>query len=70
MDDDIYAHVDNNVLNLIETEVTGLVVETQCNYFAPVGFPDRIMTGLNVAHIGNTSVRYDICFDDPVIVKF
>ncbi len=52
--------VENNVLDPVRGEVIGLVVETQCRYFAPVSFPDRITAGLNVAHIGNTSVRYEI----------
>ena len=52
--------VENNVLDPVRGEVIGLVVETQCRYFAPVSFPDRITAGLNVAHIGNTSVRYEM----------
>src|SRR6478752_2117083 len=38
----------------------GLVVETQCNYFAPVVFPQRIEAGLRVAKLGTTSVRYEV----------
>jgi acyl-CoA thioester hydrolase len=42
------------------SDVIGLVVETQCNYFKPVAFPDRVTAGLRVAHIGTSSVRYEI----------
>lgn len=41
-------------------EVIGLVVETGCRYFAAVAFPDRLEGGLRVAHIGNSSVRYEL----------
>lgn len=47
--------------------VIGLVVETQCNYFSAVSFPDRLTVGLRVAHIGKSSVRYELgvfCEDD------
>ncbi|WP_119156850.1 acyl-CoA thioesterase [Caldimonas tepidiphila] len=41
-------------------EVIGLVVETQCNYFAPLAFPQRVEAGLRVARIGGSSVRYEV----------
>jgi acyl-CoA thioester hydrolase len=41
-------------------QVIGLVVETQCNYFAPLAFPDMVTAGLRVAHRGRSSVRYEI----------
>jgi acyl-CoA thioester hydrolase len=49
--------------------VIGLVVETQCYYFAPVAFPDVVHVGLRVARVGTTSVRYEACVfrnDDPL----
>jgi acyl-CoA thioester hydrolase len=38
----------------------GLVVETGCNYFAPLSFPDELDVGLRVAHLGRSSVRYEL----------
>ena len=38
----------------------GLVVETQCRYFAPIAFPDEITAALRCGRAGNTSVRYEI----------
>jgi acyl-CoA thioester hydrolase len=38
----------------------GLVVETQCCYFASASFPDRLTVGLRVARIGASSVRYEL----------
>lgn len=52
--------VTNGVLDIEHSPVIGLVVETQCNYFASVAFPDRIAAGLRVARLGNSSVRYEV----------
>jgi len=40
--------------------VIGLVIETHCNYFAPLAFPKNVEAGIRVAHIGKSSVRYEI----------
>jgi len=40
--------------------VIGLVVETGCNYFAPLEFPQKLEGALRVAKIGNSSVRYEL----------
>jgi acyl-CoA thioester hydrolase len=40
--------------------VIGLVVETHCNYFAPLAFPQDVEAGVRVARIGGASVRYEI----------
>lgn len=40
--------------------VIGLVVQTHCNYFAPLAFPQTVHAGLRVAHQGTSSVRYEI----------
>ncbi len=50
----------HNVLDIEHSPVVGLVIETQCNYFAPVAFPDRITIGVRVAKLGNSSVRYEV----------
>ena len=38
----------------------GLVVETQCRYFAALAFPDAGSVGMRVAQIGTSSVRYEL----------
>jgi acyl-CoA thioester hydrolase len=50
----------NHVLDIERSPVVGLVIETQCNYFASVAFPDRITVGIRVAKLGNSSVRYEV----------
>jgi acyl-CoA thioester hydrolase len=47
-------------LDIARSTVIGLVVETQCNYFRAIAFPDKIRAGLRVAHIGTSSVRYEV----------
>ena len=36
----------NGVLDVERSPVIGLVVETQCNYFASVAFPDQVTAGM------------------------
>jgi acyl-CoA thioester hydrolase len=48
------------VLDFGTSEAIGLVVETQCNYFESIAFPDRVDAGLRVAKVGTSSVRYEI----------
>lgn len=52
--------IDQGVLDIHAGEVIGLVVETQCHYFAPLAFPQTIEAGLKVAHLGRSSVRYEV----------
>jgi acyl-CoA thioester hydrolase len=48
------------VLDIAMSPVIGLVVETHCNYFEPLAFPQTVVAALRVAHIGTSSVRYEI----------
>ena len=50
--------IEQGALDIHSGEVIGLVIETQCNYFAPLAFPQDVHAGLRVAHIGRSSVRY------------
>ena len=52
--------IEQGVLNPERSDTIGLVIETQCNYFAPLSFPDPVVAGLRVARLGNTSVRYEV----------
>ncbi len=52
--------IDNDLLEIGESDIIGLVVETGCSYFAPVSFPDDITAALRVAKLGNSSVTYEI----------
>jgi acyl-CoA thioester hydrolase len=52
--------VEAGLLDIGCSPVIGLVVETSCRYFAPLAFPDVVHAGVRVAHMGTSSVRYDI----------
>ena len=52
--------IEQRVLNIEKSAIIGLVVETQCQYFAPISFPDVVHAGLRVSKVGNSSVRYEI----------
>ena len=41
-------------------EVIGLCVESQCTFAAPLSFPDSVLAGLRVGHVGRSSVRYEL----------
>ena len=52
--------IDTGVLDLTTSPTVGLVVETACTYFKEISFPDKIFAGLRVAHVGRTSVRFEV----------
>lgn len=52
--------IDGGFLDLAKSEVIGLVVETGCRYAKPLAFPDPVTAGLRVAHMGKSSVRYEV----------
>jgi acyl-CoA thioester hydrolase len=57
----VNAHlVEEGVLDIEHGSTIGLVVETQCHYFAPLAFPQRVEAGLRVGRVGGTSVRYEV----------
>ncbi len=57
----VNAHlIEQGALDIHDGPVIGLVIETQCNYFAPLAFPQTVWAGLRVAHLGKSSVRYEV----------
>ncbi len=50
----------NDTLDIQNGEAIGLVVETHCNYFSSVAFPDRVTAALRVTQLGKSSVRYEV----------
>ncbi len=52
--------IQQGVLDIHHGGTIGLVVETQCSYFAPVSFPQAVTAGIRVAHRGTSSVRYEV----------
>jgi acyl-CoA thioester hydrolase len=52
-------------LDVAASPVVGLVVETGCHYFASLAYPDPVTVGLRVAHLGRSSVRYELAIFAP-----
>ncbi|NQW93845.1 MAG: acyl-CoA thioesterase [Polaromonas sp.] len=52
--------IERGAIDIHAGGVIGLVIETQCNYFAPMAFPGDVTAGIRVAHAGKSSVRYEV----------
>ncbi len=52
--------IDNGLLDIDVSPSIGLVVETGCQYFSSIAFPDRVHVGVRVTTIGRSSVRYEL----------
>ena len=47
-------------LDIVHGAVIGLVVESQCQYQAPLAYPTPIVAGLRVDRLGNRAVTYGL----------
>ena len=52
--------IEQGALDIHAGAFMGLVVESQCNYFAPLAYPQEVQAGLRVAHVCHSSVRYEV----------
>jgi acyl-CoA thioester hydrolase len=52
--------IERGALDIHQGGTIGFVVETQCNYFAPLAFPQTVEAGIRVGQAGSSSVRYEI----------
>jgi acyl-CoA thioester hydrolase len=52
--------IESGCLDIRTSTQIGLVVETNCRYFSPITFPDLVTAGIRVAHLGKSSVRYEV----------
>jgi acyl-CoA thioester hydrolase len=52
--------IEQGVLDVEHGQTIGLVIETRCNYFAPLAFPQTVEAGIRVAQLGSSSVRYEV----------
>jgi acyl-CoA thioester hydrolase len=56
--------IEHGALDIRKSPVIGLVVETGCSYFASLTFPEPVTAALRVAHIGRSSVVYEVALFD------
>ena len=52
--------IERGAIDIHTGGVIGLVIETQCNYFMPLAFPEAVTAGIRVAYLGSSSVRYEV----------
>lgn len=52
--------IEEGGLNIHSDPTVGFVVNSGCNYYAPIAFPDKLKGGLRVNRLGNSSVEYGI----------
>jgi len=52
--------IERGALDIHDGGVIGLVVETHCNFFAPLQYPNTVEAGVRVGRVGTSSVRYEI----------
>jgi acyl-CoA thioester hydrolase len=52
--------IEHGALDIQKGQVIGLVVETGCHYFAPLTYPEPVTAALRVAHVGRSSVVYEV----------
>lgn len=54
------ALIERDLLDPASSEAIGLVAETGCRYHASLSFPEEVTAMLRVAHLGRSSVRYEV----------
>ncbi len=52
--------IERGALDIHHGTTIGFVVETRCNYFAPLAYPQTVEAGIRVARAGTSSVHYEI----------
>jgi acyl-CoA thioester hydrolase len=52
--------IERGGLDIARDSTVGLCVESHCAYTRPIAFPQTVEAGLRVAHVGRSSVRYEI----------
>jgi acyl-CoA thioester hydrolase len=52
--------IEEGGLDIHQGAVIGLCAESHCAFHAPLAFPETVQAALRVAHLGRSSVRYEI----------
>ena len=52
--------VEQGTLDIADSPVIGLIVNSGCTYFSSIGFPDQISVAMKISHLGNSSARYEL----------
>lgn len=52
--------IQHGLLDTVLGDRIGVVAESRCRYYGSLSFPEPIIAGLVVGHIGRSSLRYDL----------
>ena len=52
--------IERGLLDITASAAIGVVVDVGCQYFASLTYPETVTAALRVAHLGRSSVRYEI----------
>jgi acyl-CoA thioester hydrolase len=52
--------IEEGGLDITDSRIVGYVVNSGCQYHAPIAYPDEIEAGLRVDRLGGSSVQYGI----------
>ena len=52
--------IERGALDIHAGALIGLVVQTHCDYFSSLAFPQPVLAGIRVASVGSSSVRYEV----------
>ena len=57
--------IEEGGLDISEGNIVGFVVNSGCQYHAPITYPEAIEAGVRVDKLGNSSVQYGIAIFKP-----
>ena len=57
--------IDAGGLDIHHAPVIAIAAETQCRFRRPIAYPEPVDAGMRVAHLGNSSVRYELGLFGP-----
>ncbi|PCJ43182.1 MAG: thioesterase [Moraxellaceae bacterium] len=52
--------IEEGGLDIHDGDIIAYVVNSGCNYFSPIAFPEKLVGGLRVNRLGTSSVEYGI----------
>lgn len=61
--------IEEGGLDISDGEIVGFVVNSGCEYHAPISYPEPVEAGLRVEKLGNSSVRYGIAIFKVGVVE-
>ena len=52
--------IEEGALDIHAGDSIGFIVESKCQFFAPIAYPEELLAGLKVIEMGNSSVSYQV----------